>query len=288
MTKSQINCFLTVAQELSFTRAANILYISQPAISKSVSTLEDELGFRLFERRDNTLYLTEAGRLMSAFFTKAGQEFHELTEHIAQLGSVTSHPVRIGCPDTWNPAFFHGKLLRYFNAEHPDIKLTIECYKLSELMIRLKSGKLDVVLTHDFYSPNQYGISSEYLTSTGCGILYSHEHFKSVHYLEDFRFSNFLLYDSDIQKKFEGIIKNICSGVFTPSFINVGQFSTALFNMACGKGVMLFSDWDSVTLNSTYGFFAIDKMLPIRMIYRTDGRGVSVNTFIQAAPALFS
>ena len=45
MTKVQIKAFMTVAKEKSFTRAANVLYISQPAISKSISTLEDELGF---------------------------------------------------------------------------------------------------------------------------------------------------------------------------------------------------------------------------------------------------
>ena len=288
MTKSQINCFLAVVQELSFTKAANILYISQPAISKSVSTLEEELGFKLFERRDNILHLTEAGKLMSEFFIKSSNEFHELIDSIERLDSVSSPPVRIGCPDTWNPTFFREKMLKYFSAAHPGMRLSIECCKLSELIIRLKSGRLDVVLTHDFYSPNQYGISSEYLTSTGCGILYSRDHFKSVHTLEDFRSSRFLLYDNDIQKKFEGVIRNICSGLFTPTFFNTGQLSTALFDMACGKGVMLFSDWDSAVSNSAYGFLPVNKRLPIRILYHTDGRSPSVTTFIEDMPALFS
>ncbi len=42
MTQTQINCFITVARERSFTRAANALYISQPAISRSISKLEEE------------------------------------------------------------------------------------------------------------------------------------------------------------------------------------------------------------------------------------------------------
>lgn len=50
MTFTQINCFVTVAREQSFTKAASILYVSQPAISKSISRLEEELGFPLFDR----------------------------------------------------------------------------------------------------------------------------------------------------------------------------------------------------------------------------------------------
>ena len=61
MTQTQINCFLAVARERSFTRAANSLYISQPAISRSISKLEDELGFQLFERRESALTLTTHG-----------------------------------------------------------------------------------------------------------------------------------------------------------------------------------------------------------------------------------
>ena len=64
MTQTQINCFLAVARERSFTRAANSLYISQPAISRSISKLEDELGFQLFERcTDVRLFCTYKGRV---------------------------------------------------------------------------------------------------------------------------------------------------------------------------------------------------------------------------------
>ena len=48
MTKNQIKCFITVVNEHSFTKAANVLYISQPAISKSISNMEEELGDILF------------------------------------------------------------------------------------------------------------------------------------------------------------------------------------------------------------------------------------------------
>ena len=55
MTNAQINCFLTLVEEGSFAKAAGALFISQPAISKSISKLEEELGFVLLERKAGSL-----------------------------------------------------------------------------------------------------------------------------------------------------------------------------------------------------------------------------------------
>ena len=55
MTNGQINCFLKVVEEGSFAKAAAALFISQPAISKSISKMEEELGFDLLERRVGAL-----------------------------------------------------------------------------------------------------------------------------------------------------------------------------------------------------------------------------------------
>ena len=61
MNTTQIECFLAVAQTLNFTQAAKSIFISQQAISKYISNLEEELGVRLFIRRHNEIELTAAG-----------------------------------------------------------------------------------------------------------------------------------------------------------------------------------------------------------------------------------
>lgn len=68
MTQSQITYFLTVADTLSFSKAAAALFVSQPAVSKQVSLLEEELGLTLFDRTRQGVFLTEAGRLFSELF----------------------------------------------------------------------------------------------------------------------------------------------------------------------------------------------------------------------------
>ena len=63
MNTTQLECFLAVANFLNFSRAAEQLRITQPAVSYQVNTLEDELGAKLFERTSKAVRLTQAGYL---------------------------------------------------------------------------------------------------------------------------------------------------------------------------------------------------------------------------------
>ena len=61
MTFTQLRCFIEVARQLNFARAAETLYISQPAVSRQIHALENELGVRLFDRTRHVVALTSAG-----------------------------------------------------------------------------------------------------------------------------------------------------------------------------------------------------------------------------------
>ena len=68
MTDSQKNSFLAVAEYRSFSKAAAALYVSQPAISKNISTLESEMGTALFDRQGKYINLTKAFDLTTVLF----------------------------------------------------------------------------------------------------------------------------------------------------------------------------------------------------------------------------
>ena len=288
MTITQINHFIAVAETLSFTQAANMLYVSQPAISKSVSKLEEDLGFKLFERSDTSLSLTAAGNAMYEFFTKTTQEYTALTDDIRALAAMPAQTLRIGCPETWNPVYFYNKIESHFHKFHPDVKLVIECYKLSDLITRLHAGKLDIVITHDFFIPALPNISALDVSPTAFGILYSKEHFKNITSFNDFDKVPFLLFDNDIEKRFSDVIRKVCMKYgFSPKIINCGQLPSALFNTACGKGVMLFSSWDSAVSNPSFGFFPVDDSIPIKIIHFTDTNIPEISRYVEEIRALF-
>lgn len=77
MNTTQISCFLQVAQQLSFARAADALYSSQPVVSYQVKSLEEELGIKLFTRNNRSVALTEAGTYL---YTRLGPISHQLSE----------------------------------------------------------------------------------------------------------------------------------------------------------------------------------------------------------------
>lgn len=70
MNDLQIDYFMAVATNLSFTKTSEELYVSQPAISKQISQLEKELGVKLFTRNNRKTELTDAGRLYFDFFNR--------------------------------------------------------------------------------------------------------------------------------------------------------------------------------------------------------------------------
>ncbi|WP_334330252.1 LysR family transcriptional regulator [Companilactobacillus sp. HBUAS59699] len=95
MNLTQLKCFVVVANQESITKAAEILYISQPAVSKTIKQLENELQVKLFDRTGRTLRLNRAGRL---FFSYVNDSLKELDRGInAVKGGVdnSEHPISI-------------------------------------------------------------------------------------------------------------------------------------------------------------------------------------------------
>ncbi len=288
MTINQLSCFMAVVKERNYTRAANSLYISQPAVSKSIAMLEEELGFKLLKTVNRQPELTDAGKLYYEFIARASDEYEMLMDDIRRIVDKPLGEVRIGCPDTWNPEYFYKQITGYFAEKHPDMKITFEGYRLSELITRLQSGKLDIVLTHNFFTPSGSNILSKKISTTGCGILCSKDIYGRIKTPSDFAEYDFLIYDEHIDKRFANILAEVCEIYgFTPRIKYTGSINTALFNMARGEGVMLFSDWDSARSNTAYMYYPIKYRMPMNILYREEVLSEEATLIVQEALKLF-
>jgi len=267
MTQSQINYFLAVAEDHSITRAANRLYVSQPAISKSIAAFEKELGFSLFTRQDNALSLTYAGTQLYEFFSRSKDEFHGLLKQIEERSGLAATTLRIGCPSNWNPEKFYPKILRHFSDAHNHVALTIECFPLPEMINMLKNKQLDLVLMMGLRELAMIGLESQQITSTQCGILYSKKRFPEVSSLRDFSTTQFLGSDSNVRDLFENMIRDSCEGEFSPKFKHCANYPTSVFELSLGNGVMLYIDWDIAVCSELFAFFPLDTWLPIHALY---------------------
>lgn len=137
--------FYTVAQEKNISRAAQELYISQPAISKSIRKLEESLGVTLFVRSSRGVRLTEEGSLLYEHIKEAFDAIHLGEERIRQVTELGIGHLRIDVSTTLCK-YLLLPYLKAFIRSHPHIRITIECQSSNHTLQLLKEGKIDLGL----------------------------------------------------------------------------------------------------------------------------------------------
>jgi len=148
-----LRCFVTVAEELHFHRAAERLNMRQPPLTQRIKGMEQDLGVELFRRIGNRVELTDAGRvvLKSAKDTLAQAEgFCEVAERAAR-----GECGRIRVALTTTALFFDSvqQAMRNFQHEHPDVSLELTHVSSGPAMTGLRQRSLDVCLIRPFLSP---------------------------------------------------------------------------------------------------------------------------------------
>ena len=139
----QLNYFIEVAKQQSFSKAGANLHITQPTISKTVKNLEDELGVQLLERSTKKIQLTDAGEVVYKQALQVFKAFDNLAYELADVRNLRKGQIRLGIPPMVGAKFFP-KVLAQFNALYPDvaIHLTEDGGKIVEQSI--EDGYLDL------------------------------------------------------------------------------------------------------------------------------------------------
>jgi DNA-binding transcriptional LysR family regulator len=141
-TQSQA-AFVEVADGHSFTLAAEHLHLSQPAISKRITVLEEQIGQRLFDRVGRTVNLTDAGRTLLPYARKALQDIEDARRALSQLDGKVSGRLSIG---TSHHIGLHRlpPALRAYTQQYPAVDLDIH-FMDSEVACQLVvAGKLEL------------------------------------------------------------------------------------------------------------------------------------------------
>ncbi|MCS7462267.1 LysR family transcriptional regulator [Paenibacillus doosanensis] len=134
--------FLAVAKAGSFSRAAEALFITQPAVSHSIRQLEEKLGGPLFFRTSRGAKLTVEGEVLLRYIGQAFQLIAEAEHRLTEMHQLLSGVVHIGANDT----LCKHVLLPYleaFHKEYPDVKLHVTNRTSQETIKLLKEGAID-------------------------------------------------------------------------------------------------------------------------------------------------
>lgn len=225
MTLKEIEYVITIAKYNSFSKAADILFVSQSALSQSITKLEKDLGLQLFRRSNKNVSLTFAGEM----FLKKGEEILALTtkfnNELNTLASCKKRLIRIGIHQSYG-RYFLPNLIPFYKKLLPDVQIKmIEDYSanLEKLLIE---EKLDVIIStfqeknpkllyKNFFEENiLLAVSKNNHLNKDFG---ENEEIKEID-LRTFKKENFILLIKEFKSR--KIIDNICQSLnFIPNCI---------------------------------------------------------------------
>lgn len=171
-----IDTFLTVAQYLSFTRAAQELYTTQPTISRQIAALEEEWGVSLFLRNNKEVVLTEEGTLMLDACKKAEELLSVSLAKSRELRRDQAGSLRIGVLSSMDERRTLLPALSYFDEMHPNIEVMMEKGSYSRLRDGLETGEFDVIFTLDFELDRLNDVSAKCIEELPCSFVLSRKH----------------------------------------------------------------------------------------------------------------
>ena len=153
MLDFRVETFLAVCQTMNFTRAAEQLHITQPAVSQHIHALEEQYGAKLFRSQGKQLQLTESGRLF--FRTAAAMHHDDLRLREALHQENTRRRLRFGATLTIGEYIMPGPLHRLLERE-PDIQLYMLTANTQELLKLLDQGELDFAIVEGYFDKQAY------------------------------------------------------------------------------------------------------------------------------------
>jgi len=140
----QLRVFEAVARLSSFTRAAEEMHLTQPAVSMQVRQLEDEVGLPLFEKIGKRISLTEAGHELFHYSRNINRSLQDMEEVLESLKGVNRGRLSVAVASTVN--YFAPRLLAAFHQHYPGIGLRLDVTNRERLVHQLQANTVDMVL----------------------------------------------------------------------------------------------------------------------------------------------
>lgn len=197
----QLSCFLEVARQLSFVRAAEALYSTQPAVSYQVKSLEEELSIKLFDRTNRTVTLTEAGVYLYSRLTPLSHQLEEAIS-VAQAIQAREHTMLVLLIRRLTDYSNLSSAIKLFIEEHPQAQIDIYPQAEANACKLLFSGEVQLAFCYQHEIPPQSKLKFLPLKKINYYVLVSNTHplaaYKELT-LSNLHGRRLLLADSELQ-----------------------------------------------------------------------------------------
>lgn len=231
----QIEYFTEVAKQLSFTKAASVLHVSQPSISKAIQNLEVELGVPLFYRSSKQLELTDAGQAVLINAQHVLEAFKNLRSELTDLMDLKKGQIRIGIPPIVGAEFF-SKLVSQYKEKFPYIQIILTEVGSKKIRLGVEAGELDIGLICNLSVANEHLESIGILKDPLKLIVHRDHPLASESFVEvsDLEKETFIIYRKDFTL-YDRIIEECSKNGFFPSIACESSQKDLIIEMVAAK-----------------------------------------------------
>ncbi len=288
MNTERLQYFLAVAQHRNFTEAAKGFYMTQPAITRQISVLEEELGVRLFHRTTRSVELTLAGELFLEDAERILAQEAQAKERLRQLDAPEHMEMKIGYLHS-QCRHFLPQLIKTFQREHPQVKVQLIRQNAAEVQEGLAAGQLDVAFS---LMPDLEGYSTydaRKLTSDFYCLVCPKDHPSleemKINY-EKLATESFACLSADtglyMYKQFLVLCKNL--GIVPRTVEEYPSMADVLFVVECGQAIAFLPYSFRTYMNTDLAFVpleGVNQSLDLGVAWRTNGEDPSVSWFMK-------
>ncbi len=239
ITSEEIKYFLTVAECLNFTEASRRLFVSQPAITKWIKHLEQELGIELFIRNNKTVRLTPAGTFLYQEWSVLSEQFTATLNKAHKIQEPENEALHFGVMyglDYDNFLFNH---INRFRTIHPNISTHIHIYNFHEL--KQRAADMDFVLTSNLEEGYLPGSEQMIVSEMKVYIAIAAENplaHKAELYMKDLKYETFFCISEDTNSKcIQNLIQQFAAINVRPVISPVDNIQTCLAAVHMNQGV---------------------------------------------------
>jgi DNA-binding transcriptional LysR family regulator len=245
MTLTKLKYFLEVARCKSFTKAANNLFIAQPALSKCIRQFEEEIGVQVFERTKRKVELTPAGELLFEKVDGMPQMIENAFEQARAIGRNEKGRVSIGILDGQEMSHVLMARMQQYSEQYPQYEVSLERNGFSKLRTGLLNGYYDAILTMSFDVEDMEEVTCQpVIKQTGGAIIINGRHplaAKEKLTLYELKDENFIAISKDESPNgYENFLIECRSHGFEPHVTRTFQsLESVLLSVEAGIGIAI-------------------------------------------------
>jgi DNA-binding transcriptional LysR family regulator len=149
--ETRLKTFLSLCETLNYRKSAELVNLTQPAVTKQIQSLQEEYGVKLFEYVGRTLSITEQGLLVKQF---AQSQFYNEAELLQLLGRAEQKVLRLGATKSIGDSVLDAYLQKYLEDERHNLSLTVA--NTTKLFSLLENSELDFIVVEGLFEKKKY------------------------------------------------------------------------------------------------------------------------------------